>query len=74
MGHSIEDLMFLSGWQKKNPANGVSGKSLKWSRIDIEAENAWYDGLNADANPYAENSIEHSAWYNRWYQCNTNLA
>jgi hypothetical protein len=58
-----DDLMFLFGIRK----NGKSERT-----IAIEAENAWLDGKNADANPYPKDSGQHFEWYRFWYQCNKN--
>jgi len=72
LGNSVEDLMFLVGYVKK-PKNVAS----KWVRdIETEAENAWMDGKNADANPYGKEytgNIKADVWYKMWLNCNKNL-
>lgn len=64
-GNSVEDLMFLFGW-KKNVKYG------KFEQIKIEAENAWLDGKDADANPYQKGTVQNSCWYSQWLSCNKN--
>lgn len=62
-GLSVEDAMFLFGWEK--------GKRYgKFTQIRIQAENAWLDGKDADANPFQKGTVEHGEWHGQWYQCN----
>lgn len=58
-----EDLMMLFGIRKNRPYN-------KFQMIQIEAENAWLNGDDADKNPYKAGSASHSAWFNKWHECN----
>jgi hypothetical protein len=50
--------------------------SPRWVRdIRTDAQNAWRDGKDADANPYNKDkgqSIQHDIWYLEWLQCNKN--
>jgi len=52
----------------------INAKPRDWRDIDTDAENAWRDGKNADANPYNKDNkpIHWRAWHNAWYQCNVN--
>ena len=44
----------------------------KWDAIRTEAENAWLEGANADANPYNQKTdfLKWSVWNKRWCDCN----
>lgn len=55
----------------ENELRGFFGVG-KWGHIETEAENAWLEGVNADANPYNQNTqkIEYYCWNNRWRLCN----
>jgi len=70
--NAVDDLMMLLGWQKKTAIN--SNRYGKFTQIKVEAENAWLEGANADANPYNERTqnVEYWAWYRTWKECNVN--
>ena len=60
--NTVEDLMFLMGYEKKS-----KNVASKWVRdIETRADNDWADGKNADKNPYNINDRRHNIWYNRW--------
>jgi hypothetical protein len=61
-----DDLMALFGIVKNMKT------SLKWVQVQIEAENSWLNGDNADANPYAKGTLKHEVWYKTWLECNKN--
>ena len=42
----------------------------EWEQIKTEAENAWLEGKDANANPYPVNSNKHLIWHRAWHQCN----
>ena len=68
-GNTVSDLMFLFGYKPKPARFGSRFDSIK-----IEAENAWLEGKNADANPYNKNNqpLEYNTWYAAWLNCNKN--
>jgi hypothetical protein len=44
----------------------------RWGHIKTEAENAWYEGKDADANPYnlKHQEAEFWCWLRRWQLMN----
>lgn len=56
---SFDDLAFLIGHSDIE-------------NVKIEAENAWLNEANADANPYNQkiNEWQYDVWRSRWKECN----
>lgn len=63
-----DDLCYLFGI-KRGTRRYVNRET---EQAKIEGENAWLDGLNADANPYAKGTNRQQAWYSSWLTCNKN--
>lgn len=63
--NSIDDLMSLFGFERNK-------RYSKFTQIRVEAENAWLEGVNADANPFNKGTVEYWTWYETWKKCNVN--
>lgn len=66
MENTIDDLMFLLGYEKKPKVNSV------FTMIRVRAEQDWYDGKHAKDNPYKEGTLQNETWYKTWLECNKN--